>query len=71
MNAGESEDNFENFILDFVEDAGALSDKYEFKENLGRPRTWHKKYIYIKFRILLASHFLYQKQKSLCNTTKD
>lgn len=46
VNAGESEDNFENFILDFVEDAGALSDKYEFKENLGRPRTWHKKYIY-------------------------
>lgn len=46
VNAGESKEDFEDFILDFIEDAGALSDKYEFKENLGRTRTWRSKYIY-------------------------
>lgn len=46
VNAGEEKSNFEDFILDFIEDAGSLSDKYEFKENLGRPRTWRRKYIY-------------------------
>lgn len=46
VNSGESSKDFEEFILDFIEDAGALSDKYEFKDNLGRARTWRDKYIY-------------------------
>ena len=38
--------NFENFILDFLEDAGSLADRYNYINNLGRARTWRGKYTY-------------------------
>lgn len=38
--------NFENFILDFLEDAASLADRYNYIDNLGRARTWREKYIY-------------------------
>ncbi len=31
---------FENYYEDFIEDLGYLSDKYNYKEVLGRPREW-------------------------------
>lgn len=31
---------FKNYIEDFIEDLGHLSDKYQYKKLLGRPRMW-------------------------------
>ncbi|QIA77273.1 DEAD/DEAH box helicase [Rodentibacter caecimuris] len=44
VNTGEDSKKFDEFILDFLEDAGSLSDKYNFRENLGRSRTWQGKF---------------------------
>jgi superfamily I DNA and RNA helicase len=40
INLGESADAFEEFYEDFVEDLGIISDKYEYKKILGRPKEW-------------------------------
>jgi superfamily I DNA and RNA helicase len=40
INLGESVDAFEEFYEDFVEDLGIISDKYEYKKVLGRPKEW-------------------------------
>lgn len=42
----ENNTDFENFILDFLEDAGSLADRYNYISNLGRVRTWRDKFIY-------------------------
>ncbi|MDR1181822.1 MAG: ATP-binding domain-containing protein [Bacteroidales bacterium] len=40
INLGEPIDAFEEFYEDFVEDLGIISDKYEYKKILGRPKEW-------------------------------
>ncbi|SUZ34127.1 hypothetical protein ROE7235_03909 [Roseibaca ekhonensis] len=42
INFGASEEEFEEFIEDFIEDVGSISDKYEYKDAIGRPRKWRK-----------------------------
>lgn len=32
--------SFENFVEDFKEDLGSISDKFRYKEFIGRPRNW-------------------------------
>ncbi len=32
--------SFQAFIEDFIEDLGSISDKYRYKESIGRPRKW-------------------------------
>lgn len=39
---GNDEDGFEDFREDFIEDLGSLSDKYNYKDTIGRPREWKK-----------------------------
>lgn len=39
------EDKFDEYCEDFIEDLGSLSDKYEYKEKLGRPRAWKDKLV--------------------------
>lgn len=34
-------DKFEDYKSDFIDDLGYLSEKYGYKEKLGRPRTWN------------------------------
>jgi len=34
--------SFENYVEDFVEDLGSISDKYRYKEAIGRPREWRR-----------------------------
>jgi superfamily I DNA and RNA helicase len=46
VNLGETADSFEEFYEDFVEDIGIISDKYDYKKILGRPREWKSKAIY-------------------------
>lgn len=33
-------DSFEDFVDDFIEDLASISDKYRYKEAIGRPRNW-------------------------------
>lgn len=41
INYGKADaDQIEDFLLDFKEDLGFLSDKYNYKSILGRPRRW-------------------------------
>lgn len=44
INFGEDNDGFEDYYLDFIEDIGYISDKYEYRKILGRARTWGNKY---------------------------
>lgn len=43
-----SEDNgeFKDFVEDFLEDVGSISDKYEYKGAIGRPRKWRDDLIF-------------------------
>ncbi len=38
----DNEEGFEEFIDDFIEDLGYISDKYNYKEYIGRPKKWQK-----------------------------
>jgi superfamily I DNA and RNA helicase len=40
INLGESVEDFKEFYEDFLEDLGIISDKYEYKKILGRPKEW-------------------------------
>ena len=31
---------FESYVEDFIEDLGSISDKYRYKQIIGRPRSW-------------------------------
>lgn len=37
------EDNFEEYYEDFIEDLSSISDKFEYKKYIGRPRDWKQK----------------------------
>lgn len=39
---GSNEDEFDNYIEDIVEDIGSISDKYLYKDVIGRPRQWRR-----------------------------
>ncbi|KVN73899.1 DNA helicase [Burkholderia stagnalis] len=32
--------SFDDFVDDFLEDLGSISDKYRYKDSIGRPRSW-------------------------------
>lgn len=40
-----SDELFEDFVEDVLEDVGSISDKYLYKEVIGRPRQWRKKLV--------------------------
>lgn len=40
-----AEEQFEDFCDDFIEDLGYLSEKYNYRSHLGRPRIWRDKLI--------------------------
>ena len=42
INFGDDDDKFEEFVDDFLEDIGSISDKYLYKKVLGRPKKWRK-----------------------------
>jgi len=39
---GNNENKFEDFVEDIIEDIGSISDKYLYKDVVGRPRIWRK-----------------------------
>ena len=40
VNLKDDQDSFDEFCEDFIEDLGYLSEKFEYREQLGRPRSW-------------------------------
>lgn len=44
FNEERESDEFLDYFEDFIEDLGYISDKYEYKKILGRPRVWKEKY---------------------------
>ena len=42
LNYGTPSEDFDDFFEDFLEDLGYLSDKFDYKKILGRPREWKK-----------------------------
>lgn len=40
-----NEESFGEYCEDFIEDLGSISDKFEYKSFIGRPREWQKKLI--------------------------
>lgn len=40
------DDEFTDFVEDFIEDVGSISDKYGYKGAIGRPRKWRRDLIY-------------------------
>ena len=43
LNLLEESNDFETYYEDFIEDLGSISDKYKYKEHIGRPRDWKGK----------------------------
>ena len=43
---GNNEMDFDVYVSDFIEDLGSISDKYEFRNLIGRPREWEQKIIH-------------------------
>lgn len=39
---GTDPDSFQEYINDFIEDLGSISDKYRYKDVIGRPRQWRR-----------------------------
>lgn len=40
VNYGKDGEEFEEYVEDIIEDLGSISDKYQYKEVIGRPRKW-------------------------------
>ena len=51
INYGNNEDQYEDFVEDVIEDIGSISDKYLYKEVVGRPRIWRKNLLETDFSI--------------------
>lgn len=45
LNYGKNSDSFEDYVEDFLDDIGHISDKYDYLKVLGRPRNWRKEFI--------------------------
>lgn len=45
VNYGKNEEAFEDYVEDFLDDIGHISDKYDYLKVLGRQRNWRKEFI--------------------------
>jgi superfamily I DNA and RNA helicase len=45
VNIKGEEERFRDYIEDFIEDLGSISDKFRYKEVIGRPRSWRNELI--------------------------
>lgn len=53
---GSTEEGFEDYIEDIIDDISSLSKKYNYQERIGRPREWKDKII---------SHYVFSKDKEI------
>ena len=42
VNFSSNEESFDDYVDDLVEDLGSISDKYRYKDSIGRPKAWRK-----------------------------
>lgn len=47
VNFSSKDDGFDSYVEDFIEDLGSISDKYRYKDVIGRPRSWKSSLIAI------------------------
>jgi superfamily I DNA and RNA helicase len=40
INLNDDSEAFEDYVYDFIEDLGTLSDKFGYREYIGRPKKW-------------------------------
>lgn len=69
VDCGAQQNNFENYVEDVIEDVGSISDKYLYKDVIGRPRNWRNTLVNINTSvhdILDINHFF-----SFLNLTDD
>lgn len=45
LDYGKNEEAFEDYVEDFLDDTGHLSDKYDYMRVLGRPRKWRNEFV--------------------------
>jgi len=45
LNFGEDDSDFDEYVEDFIEDMGFISDKFRYKKIIGRPRVWREELI--------------------------
>ena len=45
LNYGDNKEAFEEYVDDFVDDTGHISDKYEYMQVLGRSSKWRKDFV--------------------------
>ncbi|WP_219906081.1 hypothetical protein [Photobacterium leiognathi] len=45
VNYGANSESFSDYVDDFIEDLGSISDKFRYKNEIGRPRQWKKNLI--------------------------
>lgn len=43
IDLGNNSEYFEEYVDDFIEDVGSISDKYEYRGTIGRPKKWKDK----------------------------
>lgn len=48
LNLSNSIEEFEEFVEDFIEDLGSISDKFDYKTVIGRSRKWRDELIYTR-----------------------
>lgn len=79
FNLGNFQKEFDNYVEDFIEDLGSISDKFGYKDYIGRPKTWQYDMVYKvsydefititknNFQQFIEKHFIsdpYKKKKS-------
>lgn len=47
LNYGRKQEAFADYVEDFLDDIGHISDKYDYLKVLGRPRSWRKEFVEI------------------------
>ncbi len=45
LDYGKNEEAFDDYVEDFLDDTGHLSDKYDYMRVLGRPRKWRNEFV--------------------------
>lgn len=68
----DDEIKFDEYCDDFIEDLGSISDKFDYKEFIGRPKTWEKELVVKKviganfdIEVLLDENIIASEDKNL------
>lgn len=71
LDYGENEEAFGEFVDDFVDDAGHISDKYEYMQVLGRSSKWRKDFVVKRKYSEIKEFSLEELLNSICLESKE